>query len=156
MTTRNLASKRRRRTLTLGDYVLRRTGVPLGAPGSLQNMLRRSLGARSFARFWQYWNPIFGYGLGRYVFVPLKRALPASLALLLTFLVNGIIHDLVTVLVRGSSALLFTTWFLLLGVGVLVGQWGKMDLSRHAWAVRAAVNLIYLLGCFGIAWGLTR
>jgi hypothetical protein len=31
--------------LTLAQYVRRRTGVPLGASGSLRNMLHRSLGA---------------------------------------------------------------------------------------------------------------
>ena len=70
-----------RKKLTLSEYVRRRNGVPLGAPGSLRNMLRRSFGARSFAGFWQYWNPVFGYCLGRYIFVPLKRVSPPSVAL---------------------------------------------------------------------------
>ncbi len=53
------------RSLTLGQYVQHRNGVPLGDGKSLQNMLHRSLGAASFAGFWQYWNPIWGYGLGK-------------------------------------------------------------------------------------------
>lgn len=51
--------------LTLAQYVHRRNGVPLGDSGSLRNMLIRSFGAGSFGRFWQYWNPIFDYGLGK-------------------------------------------------------------------------------------------
>lgn len=53
-------SRRANRTTTLSEYVERRNGVPLGARGSLANMLRRSLGARSFAGFWRYWSPIWG------------------------------------------------------------------------------------------------
>lgn len=136
-----------RPTLTLRRYVQRRTGLSMGARGSLRVMLYRSFGARSFAGFWRYWNPIFGYGLGRYVFLPLKRAMPAPLALLATFVVSGALHDLVTAAVRGAPAFLFTPWFFLLGLGVLLGEALKMDTSSSAWSVRAAVNLAYLCSC---------
>ena len=63
-----------RQRLSLAQYVLRRNGVPLGAPHSLQNMLYRSFGAGTYAGFWQYWNPIWGYGLGKYVYAPLNVA----------------------------------------------------------------------------------
>lgn len=147
---------RPKQTLTLAEYVRRRTGVSLGGEGSLRNMLQRSLGARSFAGFWQYWNPIFGYGLGRYIFTPLKRLMPAAPALLITFLFNGFLHDLVTTAVRGSIAVLFTPWFFFLGIGVLVGQQMKMDLSDHPWSVRAAIHLVYLALCFLLALGVSR
>jgi len=68
--------------LTLVQYVERRNGVPLGDSNSLRNMLQRSFGAASFAGFWQYWNPIWGYGLGKYVYSPLRRVLPAVIALI--------------------------------------------------------------------------
>jgi hypothetical protein len=114
-------------------------------------MLVRSLGADSFAGFWRYWNPIFGYGLGRFVFVPLKRVAPVPLALLATFVVSGAVHDLVTAAVRGSGAFLFTPWFFLLGLGVLLGDALKMDTSSWAWSVRAAVNVAYLAACLAAA-----
>jgi hypothetical protein len=60
----------RSKKLTLSEYVKHRNGLPLGASGSLQNMLIRSFGAGTFARFWQYWNPIWGYALGRYIYAP--------------------------------------------------------------------------------------
>ena len=88
----------RKRDLTLSEYVRRRNGVAMGAPGSLSNMLARSLGAGSFGEFWRYWNPIWGYGLGKYVFAPLKKALPPALALVATFVVSGALHDLATML----------------------------------------------------------
>lgn len=92
--------------MTLADYVQHRNGLPLGASGSLENMLRRSLGAGSFAEFWQYWNPIWGYGLGRYIYKPLRKFIPAAIALILTFLVSGAIHDAVIMLVRRRWAFL--------------------------------------------------
>ncbi|MEJ8569382.1 hypothetical protein [Elongatibacter sediminis] len=137
--------------LTMGEYVKRRNGVPAGAPGGLRNMLERSLGAKSFAVFWQYWNPIFGYALGRYVFAPLKRALPPAVALVITFVVCGAVHDLVTALVRGSPAFLFTPWFFFLGLGVVLARLTRMDLSRLPWGIRASVNLAYVASCLGLA-----
>lgn len=140
-----------RRGLTMGEYIHRRNGVPTGAPGSLRNMLQRSLGARSFAVFWQYWNPIFGYTLGRYVFAPSKRMLPPAIALVFTFVVCGAAHDLVTTLVRGSLAFLFTPWFFFLGLGVVAGRFVRMDLGRFPWGIRASANLAYITACLGLA-----
>ena len=133
--------------MTLSQYIRRRNGLPAGARGSLRNMLDRSLGAGSFAVFWQHWNPVFGYGLGRYVFTPLRRVFPSSIAVVATFIVSGAIHDLVTMAVRGSPAFLFTPWFFLLGLGVLAGRAARMDLSDQPWLTRAAVNTIYVITC---------
>lgn len=138
------------RSITLAEYVRRRNGAPFGAPGSLRNMLHRSLGAKSFAKFWQYWNPIWGYVLGRHIYAPLRRILPATLALLLTFAISGGIHDLVIVLVRRSATLLFTPWFVLMAAVVLVGQALHIDYSKRSWASRALINLSQILGCLGI------
>lgn len=137
--------------LTLGRYVLARNGASLGGKGSLRNMLRRSLGAGSFASFWRYWNPIWGYYLGKYVFRPLNRILPHPAAVVLTFLVSGAIHDLVTTAVRGSTTLLFIPWFGLLGLGVLLSELVGMDLSARPWGLRAATNLTYIGACLWIA-----
>jgi len=136
--------------LTLSRYVYRRNGVPLGDSDSLKNMLYRSFGASSFAGFWQYWNPIFGYGLGKYVYAPLQRFLPSWGALIMTFVVSGGIHDLVTMAIRRSSAFLFVPWFFLLGVGVVLGRAVKMDSSKRPWLVRAVINFSYIILCLGI------
>ena len=131
--------------LTLAQYVERRNGVPLGDSNSLRNMLQRSFGATSFAGFWHYWNPIWGYGLGKYVYSPLQRVLPAVLALIMTFVISGGIHDLVTMALRRSVTFLFTPWFFVLGVGVMVGRVAGMDLSSRSWGIRASINLAYLV-----------
>lgn len=137
-------------SLTLAQYVQHHNGVPLGHPKSLHNMLYRSFGAGSFAKFWQYWNPIWGYGLGKFVHTPLQHFLPPAPALIVTFIVSGGIHDLATMAVRGSAAFLFTPWFFLLGIGVVLGRMAKMDLSRQPRWLRVAVNLTYLSACLAI------
>jgi len=139
------------RKLTMGAYIRRRNGVSAGESGGLQTMLKRSFGATSFAGFWQYWNPIFGYALGRYIYSPLKRFFPLPLALVVTFVVCGEFHDLVTMLVRGAPAFLFLPWFLFLGVGVVISRHFRMDLSLYPWGVRAIVNSAYLAVCLVLA-----
>ncbi|MBK8904458.1 MAG: hypothetical protein IPM53_24985 [Anaerolineaceae bacterium] len=57
---------RQRQALRLRQYVQLRNGVPLGDSKSLRKMLRGSLGAASFAAFWQYWNPIWGFTTGQF------------------------------------------------------------------------------------------
>lgn len=114
-------------------------------------MLRRSLGAGSFAGFWRFWNPVFGYYLGRYSYAPLQRVMPRGPALILTFSLCGAIHDAVTTALRGSVTLLFTSWFIFLAIGVLIGNACGMDLSQRTWIVRAGVNLAYLATCLLIS-----
>jgi hypothetical protein len=114
-------------------------------------MLHRSLGAGSFAGFWNYWNPIWGYGLARYVDSPLRRVVPPAVALIMTFVVCGGLHDLVIIAIRGSMTLLFTSWFLFLGVGVVLGDAVGMDLSSRPWWIRACVNLIYVGVCLAVS-----
>lgn len=136
-----------RNNLTLGEYVHRRNGVPLGASGSLENMLYRSIGAGSFTKFWQYWNPIWGYALGRYVYAPLQRFLPSALALILTFIVSGAIHDLVIMLVRREPAFLFTPWFFLMSVLLIIARAVKLDYAHVSFPLRVTINLAYIIGC---------
>ncbi|MEQ8677766.1 MAG: MBOAT family O-acyltransferase [Aggregatilineales bacterium] len=140
----------------MNDYVQYRNGVPLGATGSLQNMLVRSLGAGTFAKFWQYWNPIWGYVLGRYIYAPLNRFLPAAVALILTFLISGAIHDLATMLVRGAPAFFFTPWFFLMGVVVVFGRLLKLDYSNQAFQLRVAINVTFILVCLIITIGVKQ
>lgn len=136
--------------LTLSQYVLLRNGVPLGDGKSLRNMLHRSLGAASFAGFWQYWNPIWGYGLGKFMYSPLRRLLPPAAAFILTFVISGGIHDLATMAVSRSFAFLFTPWFFLLGVGAVLSRAFGMNLAKRPWWVRASINLAYLAICLAL------
>ena len=58
--------------MNLSEHVKKRNGVPVGHSNSVRNNLYRSLGAKNFSAFWNFWNPIFGYYLGVKVFKPLK------------------------------------------------------------------------------------
>lgn len=145
-----------RNQMSLTDYVQYRNGVPLGASGSLQNMLVRSFGAGTFAKFWQYWNPIWGYALGRYVYEPLNQFLPSSASLIFTFIISGGIHDLATMLVRGTPTFLFTSWFFLMGIFVVFGRLLKLDYSEQAFQVRVGINITFILVCLMIAIGVKQ
>ncbi|WP_218135293.1 MBOAT family protein [Parasphingopyxis sp. CP4] len=130
--------------------------MPLGANGALQNMLQRSFGAGSFAGFWRYWNPIFGYYLGRYVYRPASDVMPRWLALIITFLVCGSLHDLVTLLVRGSTQFLFTLWFFFFSIGILIGEVAGLDIAGLPTWLRAAIHIGYLSICLFCALSMQR
>lgn len=134
--------------MTLSEYVKKRNGVPIGHPKSLRNNLERSLGAKNFSAFWNFWNPIFGYFLATMVFKPLKKKIPASVSLILTFVFCGLIHDLVTTLIRGRVSLFFSVWFLLMGGAVVISKQINYDVSNKPWSFRAAANLLIIAICF--------
>lgn len=133
--------------MNLSEYVKKKNGVPIGHSNSLRNNLQRSLGAKNFAVFWNFWNPIFGYYLGTKIFKPLKRILPAAFALVLTFVFCGLIHDLVTSLIRGYISLFFSVWFLLMGTMVFITKQINYDLSHKKWIYRAVVNVLIIGIC---------
>lgn len=132
--------------MTLQEYVKKRNGVSMSSSNSLRNNLYRSLGAKSFALFWNYWNPIFGYYLGTKIYKPLKRIFPASISIIATFVFCGMIHDLVITIVRGKLSLFFSIWFLIMAIFVLISKFVKQDFSGKKWIFRAISNILLL--CF--------
>ncbi|MGJ1303532.1 acyltransferase [Vaginella massiliensis] len=133
--------------MKLSEYVKKRNGVPIGHSKSLQYNLQRSLGAKNFSAFWNFWNPIFGYYLGTKVFKPLKRIFPIAISLILTFIFCGMVHDLVTTLLRGKLSLLFSVWFFFMGIAVVVTKYINYDLSRKKWLYRATMNIVIIGFC---------
>ena len=127
--------------LTLRHYVKKRNGVPMGHRDSLSNMLRRSLGAKSFAQFWLYWNPIWGYYLARYIQRPLSRYAPCQFALVVTFLVSGMLHDVAIILVKQSLYVVFTPWFGVMACVIILTEGMGLTYSRWPWIVRALINI---------------
>src|SRR5215203_1711587 len=76
-------------------FILRQVGDPKHVWRFARNWFVRPLSANSFSRFWYCWNPVYGYPLLFYVYRPLRRPLPRSCAVLLTFMVSGFfLHDL--------------------------------------------------------------
>jgi hypothetical protein len=138
--------------LNLSDYVKKRNGVPLGANKSFRKMMINSLGAGKFSKFWVYWNPIWNYYLGKYIFKPLKIIFPPALSLILTFIFCGFLHDLVIMLLRWNFEILLTPWFLLMGFCVVLGDYAKIDYSKFTWIIRASINILIISSCLFIAY----
>jgi len=138
--------------MNLSDYVKKRNGVPLGATDSLRNMLFRSLGAGRFSIFWKYWNPIWGFYLGKYIFKPLKTIFPPPFSLIITFVVCGFIHDLAIMLLKWEFTLLLTPWFLFMGHSLILEDYLKIDYSKFPWIVRAVINIVIISICLLIAY----
>jgi hypothetical protein len=136
--------------MTLSEYVQRRNGVPIGSPRSLRNNLHRSLGAKNFSVFWHYWNPIFGFYLGKKIFQPLRRYFPSSISLIITFVFCGMIHDLVTAIFKGKTSLNFSLWFFCMSIFVLTTKYTKVDFSGYKWGIRAIANISALVVSYAI------
>lgn len=78
---------------TLPAYVHHVLGE--GGPAKLLgSMFMRSFTAPSFREFWHYWNPVYGYALAYFLYRPLRSAMPAGAALVITFALSGLVlHD---------------------------------------------------------------
>ena len=138
--------------MNLSDYVKKRNGVALGDSKSLKNMMIRSLGAGKFSKFWEYWNPIWSYYLGNYIFKPLKKVFPSAISLILTFTFCGFLHDLVIMALHWNFELLLTPWFFLMSLCVVLANVAKIDYSKYPWIIRAFINIIIIFTCLLIAY----
>lgn len=78
--------------ITLTQYINHRLGST--PQEQAKNFLGRPFGARSLTDFWHYWNPVWGYYLFYYCYRPLRKKLPRSASVFLTFFICGLIHDL--------------------------------------------------------------
>lgn len=142
--------------MDLNQYIKKRNGVSIGSAGSLRNNLFRALGAKNFSTFWNYWNPIFGYYLGKFIFKPLKKTLPASISLVFTFVFCGLVHDSVTMIVRGKISMFFTIWFLFMSFAVLITRFLKHNFSKQFWIIRALINLTIIGICLVMTLNVVR
>ncbi len=136
------------KTLSLSEYVKRRNGVAMGAKYSMRNMLFRSFGASSFAIFWHYWNPIWGYYLSRYVMDPIRLTLPRWCAVICTFSVSGFLHDFAVSLVKWQIIFIFTPWFAAMGLIVVITEYCRFSYRSVPWLVRALINILIIVSSF--------
>jgi hypothetical protein len=83
-------------------------------------LMRNPMRATSLGEFWgRRWNTGFHELASRYTFTPLRRSLGVVGAMLTTFLVSGLIHDLVISVPAGGGYGLPTGYFVLQGLGVV-------------------------------------
>lgn len=136
--------------ITLSEYVKKKNGVPIGNSNSLRNNLQRSLGAKNFPSFWNFWNPIFGYYLSTRIFKPVNKIFPTAISVIVTFIFCGLIHDIVTTVLRGHLSLFFTVWFLIMGITVAVFKKVTYDLSNRSWILRASTNILIIGICLAL------
>ncbi|WP_202264564.1 MULTISPECIES: acyltransferase [unclassified Alteromonas] len=139
-----------RKTISLSQYVKKRNGVSLGAKRSMRKMLYRSFGAKSFSEFWYYWNPIWSFYLAKFVLRPVKKHTSAWIAILATFSISGLLHDLAISLFYMDTYVFFTPWFALMGLLVLLTQKYSVSFSSYQWFVRALANSIFIIFSFSI------
>ena len=135
---------------TLSQFIALCLGPSASPSRQLNEMLSRSFGAASFDRFWHYWNPVYGYALYYWCYRPLRRYLPRSVCVLLTFFASGfVLHDLpfgwwvrlIQYYQTGHLPIPFVAlWFSLMGGLTLLSQGMKLDLAKCSFAVRASTN----------------
>jgi D-alanyl-lipoteichoic acid acyltransferase DltB (MBOAT superfamily) len=123
-----------------------------GGSAAWFNFFIRPFGATSFAQFWRLWNPVYGYFLYRFSYRPLSRILPRSAAVLATFVFCGfLLHDLPAwIITRRVLPPGATIAFIMFGLGAVVSERLRMDLSRWPIVARATLNLAYIAGCIAI------
>lgn len=114
-------------------------------------LILRPFTAPSLRMFWNYWNPLYGYYLGRHIFKPLSRFLPDSLSLILTFLFSGFfLHDLfgwpMTVWSKGFFLPPVATWFLLMALGILVTDGLGIKFKGCGWFITGLLHASFLVG----------
>ncbi len=143
-----------RADLSLNAYIERRLGHT--PREQLINFLAKPFGAESFAAFWRYWNPVFGYYLRYAVYQPLRTYLPRWLAVWLTFCVCGLVHGLITLILawlNGQRAfvLLALLFFALLGLVVVVTEAARLRFTRVPRVCRWLIHGVTIVLCYRLA-----
>jgi len=136
--------------MTLSEFIAHRLGSG-SEMALLKTMFVRSFGASTFADFWRYWNPVYGYYLQYYCYRPLRRFLPRPVAAVLTFAASDFfLHDLpfgwwIRALKAESLPVPFVAlWFSRMGILVPITEALKLNLAVRPFAVRAAVNTLLI------------
>ena len=139
--------------MTLEEYIEYRTGTK-EVSKIVRNMLLKPFMASSLRSFWNYWNPGYGYFLLYYCYKPLRSLLPDGLSLLITFIICGILHDVIYIIPmmiqnNGNIPIPFVTvWFVLIGVGILITDYFRINFNRIRPIVRPLLHLGFLGSTF--------
>ncbi|MDB2484889.1 acyltransferase [Gammaproteobacteria bacterium] len=137
--------------MTLSEYVLKRNGIPLGSQGSLLQNLENSFGAESNVLFWKYWNPIWGFYLSKYIYLPLNRHLSKSMSSIVTFGVSGALHDLAIGLLGLGWQYFLTVWFVMMGAFMNISKSLNIRYGSFGFSSRAVINISSIASCFFLA-----
>ena len=127
-------------------------------------MFSRAFGASDFTRFWRHWNPFLGYFLAYFCFAPLRRFAPRPLCLVVTFALNGFLHDLAYLWPFGFARTerlpfpfafpVFTLTLVIIAVIILAAERYRFTLARLSLPMRVACHLLALVGPFAFSIGI--
>jgi len=107
-------------------------------------LMRNPMRATSLGEFWgRRWNTGFHELASRFTYKPLRPSLGVVGAMLTTFLVSGLIHDLVISVPAGGGYGLPTGYFVLQGLGVVgerstPGRWLGLGRGWRGWIFTVA------------------
>ncbi len=125
-------------------------------------MFSRAFGASDFTRFWRYWNPLGGYFLAYFCFAPLRRFAPRPLCLIVTFALNGLLHDLGLLWPWGAARTerlpfpfpVFTLSLATHAVIILVAERYRLTLANLSLRMRVACHLVAFAGPVAFSLGI--
>lgn len=139
--------------MTLEEYIQYRTGeteIPL----IVRSMFLKPFVSSSLRLFWNYWNPGYGYFLLFYCYKPIRSITPHWLSLIITFLICGLLHDLIYLLpmiMMNGGGFVFpfvTVWFLIISMGILISDFFQIDFRKTNKSIRPVFHIAYLVGTF--------
>lgn len=125
-------------------------------------MFKKAFQAKTYREFWWYWNPTYGFFLGKYIYKPLRKYLPKSISVVFTFLVCGLIlHDLpiVLILLFLTGILLpfpITIFFTILGLINITSIKYKLTFNKIRPNVRIVLHFLTLFSSMVIALTITK
>src|SRR5690554_5488829 len=120
--------------MNLEEYTQYRTGSTKISL-IIRNMFLKPFVTSSLRSFWKYWNPSWGYFLLFYCYKPIKTIFPHWVALIITFLVSGLFHDIIYIIPMMINEVEFvfpfiTVWFLLISIGILLTDYLHIDFNK--------------------------
>jgi hypothetical protein len=123
-------------------------------------MARDAFGASTVAGFWRHWNPVVQQFLSTFVYAPLRRFLPRTLAVLLTFALCGAAHDVIILLPLSLVGSLdffpvVTVAFLFIAAAVVITEGLRVSFPQWSFTRRAATHAAVLLMAFALSIGLS-
>lgn len=141
--------------MNLEEYTQYRTGSTKISL-IIRNMFFKPFVSSSFRFFWKYWNPSWGYYLLFYCYKPIKTIFPDWAALIITFLISGLFHDILYIVPMMIKEVRFvfpfiTIWFLIISVGILVTEYFQINFNKINVKLRPIIHLGYLVGTFILA-----
>ena len=138
--------------MNLEEYTYYRTGSTK-INVIIRNMFFKPFVSSSFKSFWKYWNPTWGFYLLFYCYKPLKTVFPAWVALVITFLISGLFHDIIYIVPMMMKKVQFvfpfiTVWFFIISLGIILSEYLQMNFNKINLTVRPIFHLGYLVVTF--------